>query len=147
MHNWNLWPSYVAEAEGLLGNEHMGKIHTVGTKRSFTVPLQGSDAQLEPVPSYVAEAEGLLGNEHMGKIHTVGTKRSFTVPLQGSNRMVYGETGRYPLQTGARIKCTRYWMQVVKYPAEQVIKPINMLLNQFEGASQSWSCPRLKAPL
>eukprot|EP00745_Piridium_sociabile_P016061 TRINITY_DN23886_c1_g1_i4.p1 TRINITY_DN23886_c1_g1~~TRINITY_DN23886_c1_g1_i4.p1 ORF type:complete len:305 (+),score=12.69 TRINITY_DN23886_c1_g1_i4:54-968(+) len=100
------------------------------------------DTQIEPVLTYAAEIWGLLNNTFMEQIHTYAIKRIMKVPLHASNKMVYGETGRYPLYIRTYVKSIKYWLRLIKLPPTRISRQAyEMLLLQHETGRCNWvSC-------
>eukprot|EP00745_Piridium_sociabile_P007875 TRINITY_DN15294_c0_g1_i12.p1 TRINITY_DN15294_c0_g1~~TRINITY_DN15294_c0_g1_i12.p1 ORF type:complete len:129 (-),score=4.40 TRINITY_DN15294_c0_g1_i12:1-387(-) len=61
----------------------------------------------------------------MDKVHIYAIKRFPSVPLHSSNKMLYGETGRYPLfvNTWVKcIKCIKYWLKLNRFPMSRLCR-------------------------
>ena len=98
------------------------------------------DTQIEPILTYAAEVWGLNNNIEMERVHTYGIKRFIFVPIHASNKMLYGETGRYPLYIRAYTKCIRYWLKLLKLPNTRICKQAyNMMLQQMVHGYENWA--------
>ena len=76
----------------------------------------------------------------MEKVHTFAIKRFLSVPLHSSNKMLYGETGRYPLFLKTQMKCIKYWLKLTQLPMSRLCKQAyEMLLNQLDSGKQNWA--------
>jgi hypothetical protein len=97
------------------------------------------DAQIEPILTYAAEVWGVSSNTQMENVHTFAIKRFLSVPLHSSNRMVYGESGRYPLYIRAYLKCIKYWLKLSQLPSTRLCRQAySMLLQQHENGKFNW---------
>ena len=66
-------------------------------------------------------------------------KRFLSVPLHSSNKLLYGETGRYPLFIRTAVKCIKYWVRLIKLPVARLCRQTyNMLLIQNNQGRISW---------
>ncbi|WP_419602185.1 hypothetical protein, partial [Thiolapillus sp.] len=73
------------------------------------------------------------------KVHTFAIKRFLNVPQHSSNKMIYGETGRYPLFITTYVKCIRYWIKLTRSPGTRICRlAYEMLLLQHEAGKQNW---------
>jgi hypothetical protein len=99
------------------------------------------DTQIEPILSYASEVWGLdsKATNQIEKIHTFSIKRFLNLPLHSSNKMLYGETGRYPLYIRTAIKCVKYWLRITKLPKTRISKQTyEMLFTQNEIGKNNW---------
>jgi hypothetical protein len=97
------------------------------------------DTQIEPILTYAAEVWGIVDNNQMENVHTFAIKLFLNVPLHSSNRMVYGETGRYPLYIRAYLKCVKYWLKLLKLPSTRLCRQAYlMLVQQHENGKYNW---------
>ena len=62
-----------------------------------TVFWKLSETREAPILTYVAEVCGLEDVGQIEKVQTFTMKRFLGVPLHSSSKLLYGETGRYPL--------------------------------------------------
>ena len=69
------------------------------------------DTQTEPVLTYAAEVWGLEDVDPIEKVQTFALKRFMGVPLHSSNKLLYGETGRFPLFIKTVVKCGKNWLK------------------------------------
>ena len=67
--------------------------------------------QIEPILSYAAEVWGLEDVGQIEKVQTFALKRFMGVPLHSSNKLLYGETGRFPLFIKTVVKCGKNWLK------------------------------------
>ena len=97
------------------------------------------DAQITPILTYAAEVWGLHDTKQIEKVHTFAIKRFLNVPLQCSNKMIYGETGRYPLFVTTYVKCIKFWLKLTRLPMTRICRQAyEMLLLQHETGKQNW---------
>ena len=83
------------------------------------------DTQIEPILTYSSEVWGLENVDQIEKVHTFAIKRFLNVPLHSSNKLVYGQTGRYPLFIRTAVKCIslfRYWLKLSTFPTSRICK-------------------------
>lgn len=98
------------------------------------------DTQIEPILTYAAEVWGLDEAQSIEKVHTFAIKRFLNVPLHSSNKMVYGETGRYPLFIRTTVKCIKYWIKLTRLPMTRLSRQAyKMLLAQSEAGRENWT--------
>ena len=69
------------------------------------------DTQIEPILTYAAEVWGLEDVDPIEKVQTFALKRFMGVPLHSSNKLLYGETGRFPLFIKTVVKCGKNWLK------------------------------------
>ena len=82
--------------------------------------------------TYAAEVWG-LEDAQIEKIRTFEIKRFLNVPLHSSNKMIYGETGRYPLFIRTYLKCIKYWLKLTRLPVTRICRQAyEVLLLQHE---------------
>ena len=68
------------------------------------------------------------------KVQTFAMKRFLSVPLHSSNKLLYGETGRYPLFVKTAVKCAKYWLKLTKLPVSRLSRQTyEMLLAEVNG--------------
>ena len=97
------------------------------------------DTQIEPILTYSSEVWGLENVDQLEKVHTFAIKRFLNVPLHSSSKLVYGETGRYPLFIRTAVKCIRYWLKTSNLPTSRICKhAYEMLLVQHEAGHLNW---------
>ena len=96
-------------------------------------------AQITPILTYAAEVWGLHDTKQIEKVHTFAIKRFLNVPLHCSNKMIYGETGRYPLFITTYVTCVKYWIKLTRLPMTRICRhAYEMLLLQHEAGKQNW---------
>ena len=82
---------------------------------SLQVYLKLFDAQVQPIAQYGAELWGLdKAAMHIEKVHLFALKKFLGVHMRTPNDLVYGETGRYPIYLNSCIRCTNYWLKIVR---------------------------------
>ena len=97
------------------------------------------DAQITPILPYAAEFWGLHDTKQIEKVHTFAIKRFLNVPLHCSNKMIYRETGRYPLFITTYVKCIKHWLKQTRLlPITRICRQAyEMLLLQHEAGKQN----------
>ena len=80
------------------------------------------DAQITPILTYPAEVWGLHDTKQIEKVHTFAIKRFLNVPLHCSNKLIDGETGRYPLFITRYVKCIKYWIKLTRLPMTRICR-------------------------
>ena len=97
------------------------------------------DSQIEPMLTYAAEVSGLRNVDQIEKVQTFAMKRFLSVPLHASNKLLYGETGRYPLFIRTTVKCIKYWIRLIRLPLSRLCrKTYDMLLIQHNQGRINW---------
>ena len=86
------------------------------------------DAQIKPILTYTVEVWGLGDTKQIETVHTFAIKRFMNVLQHSSNKMIYGETGRYPLFITTYVKCITYWIKLTRSPGTRIC---NKLLKCF----------------
>ena len=76
-----------------------------------TVVWKLFDTQTEPILTYAAEVWDLEDVGQIEKVQTFALKRFMGVPLHSSNKLLYGETGRFPLFIKTAVKCGKNWLK------------------------------------
>ena len=93
-----------------------------------TVLWKRFDSQIEPIFTYAAEVWGLEDVGPIEKVQTFAMKRFLGVPLHSSNKLLYGETGRYPLFIRTAVKCVKYWLKLTKLPLSRLSRQVYEML-------------------
>ena len=97
------------------------------------------DSQIEPMLTYAAEVWGLGNVDQIEKVQTFAMKRFLSVPLHASNKLLYGETGRYPLFIRTALKCIKYWIRLIRLPLSRLCRQTyDMLLIQHNQGRINW---------
>ena len=99
------------------------------------------DTWIEPILTYAAEVWGLEDVGPIEKVQTFAMKRFLGVPLLWSNKLLYGETGRYPLPLFIRmaVKCVKYWLKLTKLPLSRLSRQTyEMLLAEHNQGKVNW---------
>ena len=87
------------------------------------------DAQVGPVLFYSSEIWGTKDCSLIEKVHTQALKRFLHLPSRTPNVIVYGETGRYPLNITAKIRSIKYWLRILRMePSRYPRKVYDMML-------------------
>ena len=74
------------------------------------------------------------------RVHLFALKRFLNTSLRTPNRMVYGETGRYPLFVNIYVKCIKFWLRILKLPPCRLpFKAYKMLLHPHERNKRTWA--------
>ena len=86
-----------------------------------------------------AEIWGSGDTKQIEKVHTFAIKRFLNVPLHSSNKMICGETGRYPWFITTYVKCIKYWLKLTRLPVRRICRQAyEMFLSQHEAGRQNW---------
>jgi hypothetical protein len=97
------------------------------------------DCQIEPVLTYSVEVWGLEDVSPIEKVHTFAMKRFLNIPLHSSNKLMYGETGRYPLSIRTAVKCLKYWIKLTRLPLSRLSRQAyDMLRVQHNHGRTNW---------
>ena len=85
--------------------------------RNISIPvdlqLKLFDALIEPILLYSCEVWGFENVTIIEKIHLKFLKRIMGVRSSTPNFMVYGETGRYPLEINIKIRLLNFWSKLL----------------------------------
>lgn len=74
------------------------------------------DTLVVPVLLYSSEVWGFENINEIEKVHLHFLKKTLGVRKSTSNYMVYGESGRYPLQIQIKIRMLNFWKRLVENP-------------------------------
>ena len=89
--------------------------------------------------TYAAEVWGLGNVDQIEKIQTFAMKRFLSISLHSSNKLLYGETGRYPLFIRTAVKCIKYWIRLIRLPLSRLCRQTyEMLLIQHNQGRINW---------
>ena len=76
---------------------------------------------------------------HIEQLHTSVFKRFLNVSLHSFNTILYGETGRYPLYINHKLKCIKYWFQLLHMSNERLpLQAYKMLERLSESGTRTW---------
>ena len=88
------------------------------------------DAQIQPILLYGAEIWGLDDCRLIENIHLFALKYFLNVSSRTPNVMVYGDTGRFPLNVNATMRCIRCWIRILKMDEGRLpSKAYRMMMN------------------
>ena len=86
-------------------------------------------AQILAILIYGSELSGFQQFGVLEKAHLFVCKILFNVGLQTRNKMVYDDSGRYPLFITAVVRCVEYWLRITSLSEDRFPpKAYNMLL-------------------
>jgi len=71
------------------------------------------DKLITPILGYCSEVWGYLEAAQLETVHLQYMKQLLGIRTQTQNDFVYGELGRFPLQTNIIISIIRYWLKVI----------------------------------
>ena len=54
------------------------------------------------------------------RVHLFAVKRFVNVSTRTLNALVYGETGRYPLDVNTYTRSVKYWLNLVRMPENRI---------------------------
>lgn len=99
------------------------------------------DVQIQPMINYGAEIWGVEADlTVVERVHLFAIKRFLNVSIRTPNVLVYGETGRYPLQINIHVKCIRYWLRLLKMSTHRLPhKAYKMLLHMHGNNRNTWA--------
>ena len=90
--------------------------------------------------TYAAEVWGLENVGQIEKVQTFAMKRFLSVPLHSSNKLLYGETGRYPPFIRTAVKCMKYWIRLTRLPLSRLCRQTyDMLLILHNQGRINWA--------
>jgi len=98
------------------------------------------DTQVVPILLYSSEVWGLQRLENLERVHVLAIKRYLRVPMKTPNRLVYGESGRYPLYISSTLRCIKYWLKLLRMPDSRLPKQAyNMMLTMVQNGKKCWA--------
>jgi hypothetical protein len=115
--------------------KHISKLNDMSIKCYFKIV----DTQVQPVLLYASEIWGLHRLDSIEKVHTLAIKRFLNVALKVPNKLVYGETGRYPLYINSAMRCIRYWLKLQTFQSTRLPRQAYVMLkNLDERGKKCW---------
>jgi len=88
------------------------------------------DKLITPIIGYCSEVWGYLEVTQLEIVHLHYMKQLLGVKAPTQNNFVYGELGRFPLQTNRIIRVIRYWLNVTALDNRKCSKIVyDMMLN------------------
>ena len=97
------------------------------------------DSKVFPVLSYGCELWGIFALEDIERVHMYALKRFLNVSLHCSNKIIYSETGRYPLSISHNIRCVKYWLKIKHYPMNKIVRQSYECLDRLSSkGNQNW---------
>ena len=118
---------YAGRAKGkvLDLNKSMWSLGSLNTRVFF----QLFDAQIKPMSLYDSETWGTVRLNVIESAHVFACKRLLSVSDKTQNHMVYGDTGRYPLNKDSTISASTYWLKVDEMPMNRFPKQVYLMMN------------------
>ena len=79
------------------------------------------DCQIQPMLTYGCEVWGIMADYSITeKVHLFAVKRFLNVSTRTLSALVYGETGRSPLDVNTYTKSIKYWLNFVRMPENRI---------------------------
>ena len=99
------------------------------------------DSQIQPMLTYGCEIWGLVADHSvLEKVHLLAIKRFLNVIIQTPSALVYGETGRYPLDITTKTRCIKYWLKILRMPVDRLpYKAYHMLYHLHCRDKNNWA--------
>ena len=98
------------------------------------------NSKIQPILLYGSEFWGAYESVEVERVHTFAFKRFLSVSLYASNKLLYKETGRYPLHIVSKINVIRYWFKLLKLPMSRLCKQsYQSLLNHHSNGHANWA--------
>ena len=91
------------------------------------------DAKIAPILSYGSELFGLNEISDIESVHLYALKRFLNVSIHCSNARVYADTGRYPLSITHKVKCTKFWLRLMKMSPNRICRQAFDMLSVMGG--------------
>ena len=93
---------------------------------------------------YGSELLGFQQFAVIEKAHMFACKRFLNVGVQTPSKMIYGDSGRYPMFVTSAIRCVKYWLRIINLSDEKLPKKAyNMLLYLHDlSKDMGLSCQR-----
>ena len=89
---------------------------------------------------YGAEIWGIDYQQIIERIHFYACKRYMCARLNSSNDAVLGECGRFPLHIYYQKRCIKFWLKILRMPADRYIKKCYLMLKCFaETSVTNWA--------
>ena len=98
------------------------------------------DSKVQPILMYSAELWGHTRLDSIEKVHLMACKRFLGVPRFTPNKIVYGETRRYPLYIAAAVKFIKYWFKLLSMSRDRLPRQAyETLLSLDEKGKHCWA--------
>ena len=95
------------------------------------------DSKVQPILLYSSEIWVLQRLENIEKNHLMACKRFLGVPVRTPNKMVYGDFGRFFINS--YISCIKYWFRLLKMGTDRLAKTAyEMLLCLDRNEKDCW---------
>ena len=89
---------------------------------------------------YASQIWGVYESIELQSIQTFAFKRFFNVSLHSSNTIMYGETGRHPLNINAKFNAIKYWIRIVQMSPSRLVKQAyDMTLVMHNNGHDNWA--------
>ena len=96
------------------------------------------DAQVQPVLLYGSEIWGLYSCKTIESVHLYFLKWYLNVAARTPNVMVYGETGRYPLEINARLRAVKYWLKIMRMDVSRFPYKAYQMMYSMSDSQMNW---------
>ena len=97
------------------------------------------DSKVQPILSYACEVWGVQEMPCIEQVHTSSLKRFLRVSVHTSNTLLYGETGRYPLEINHKIRILKYWFRLLQMQHVRLSRQAyDMLERMDERGKRNW---------
>ncbi len=112
--------------------------------RNISIPidlqLKLFDSLIEPILLYSCEIWGFENLAILEKIHLQFLKRILSVRSSTPSFMVYGETGRYPLEIKIKLRILNFWVKLLQYEDKLCSNMYQLLysMHQSRAINSKW---------
>jgi hypothetical protein len=97
------------------------------------------DVKIKSILMYACEIWGLNRLDNLERIHLLAIKTFLGVPIQTPNKMVYGDSGRYPLYIDTNIRAVKYWLKLLKMKEDRLpCQAYHMLQDLDSRGGNTW---------
>jgi len=104
-----VWPGFKGTAAALQIIRTLRKLVLVSPDTVSKI----SDEQMQPVLLYDCELWGLYSCMTIEAVRFYFLKWYLNVAAWTPNAMIYGDTGRYPLESNASLRAVKHWLKMM----------------------------------
>ena len=97
------------------------------------------DAQVQPILLYGSEIWGNYDCKRIEIVHMYVLKWFLNVAARTPNVMIYGDTGRYPLDINAQIRSVKYWLKLLRMDHDRYPHQVYMSMLNSVDSKSNWA--------
>ena len=129
---FNFNGKFLLARKKLANQAQKGLYALYGKVRNINIPvdlqLKLFDSLIEPILLYACEVWGFENIDILERIHLQFLKRTLSVRSTTPNYMVYGETGRFPINISLKLRMLNFWSKLLENNSKLSGKLYQLLL-------------------